>query len=209
MICLINVSFGDSIEQQDRASSLRNSNQTEIEVELSEFKNDGNTLDEIVQEQFNIYKEKIKPYKRLRNQESVEDLESSHDYFKQFAVLRLQAAVTNIASANKTLLSSKLEEKIEKFYKKDFENLLRSESERALIIKDDAVPTFLPLTCKFFRITLIADLDGKSRVKKTDDVYRSFLKTGLLMVGASKGQVEFDWDDELKEIKSGFSFKGN
>lgn len=65
------------------------------------------------------------------------------------------------------------------------------------------------LKTTMYRIGMIADLDTNSRRKKDGQEYTSYFKTGWLTVSSTHTKFDFKWDeDDSKEIKSGYSLKG-
>jgi Apyrase len=60
-----------------------------------------------------------------------------------------------------------------------------------------------------YKIGIIADLDTNSKRNPKSSEFSSFLKKGFLTVSSSNTKFDFTWDDDEKEIKSGYALKGN
>jgi hypothetical protein len=196
------------------------SNSTRQDDPLFEKQNKQKPVELLIEEQVTVYKRQMLPNKNVHDDESAKDLESSHDYFKQLATLRLEFQMKLKTSNNST---AKLEEKIDEL----LQNEKKSLDEKGMNHLSRTISTnFNPVTkdepeteatrrknrktvskgCKKFRIALISDLDEHS--KKDNNVYKAFMKLGNLITKPSEDLYELSWEKNLKEITSGYSFKG-
>ena len=185
-----------SLSQIDEKSSQR-------------FASSDKIIEKLVEDQILIYRQKVQPYKDvdIHAEDFVGDLESSHEYFRNFAKLKLEIQLDSF-QVDKEIYSSKLLYKIETDHENYIDKMgpLIAQRRNKIIGTDESSrSSATSKDSQEFHISLIADLDAESRDE--NNLFKSFQKSAMLLKKSSEGKFEFHWTD-VEKIQSGFSYKG-